>query len=216
MVCHNRESDLKRIKDHLFIHQKHVTEHAVNCLNCHLTIEHSEDKQKIVHAAADCAGCHPNHHQEQVRMFQGSGAAVLSLAGGGNAGERAPGMLGVRIGCKTCHRFKEVSSTGSVLWRASAEVCSTCHDTAGVERLWHYHESLRASLPELKAGLKETRTALAAAKLPADRPVKIAAELDRLERDLDFVRKANDIHNIHYASMVLHRIKDDLNKLCRS
>jgi nitrate/TMAO reductase-like tetraheme cytochrome c subunit len=215
MVCHNRESDLKRIKEHDFIHQKHVTEHAVNCLNCHLTIEHSEDKRKIVHAAADCASCHPNHHQEQVRMFESSGAALLSLTGGGVNGERTPGMLGTRIGCKTCHRFKEVSSTGSVLWRASAQVCSTCHDAAGVEKLWHYHESLRASLPELKAGLKEARAALAAAKLPADRPVKLASELDRLERNLDFIRKANDIHNIHYASMVLHQLEDDLDKVCR-
>jgi hypothetical protein len=215
MVCHNRESDLKRINDHLFIHQKHVTEHAVNCLNCHLTIEHSEDKDKIVHAAADCASCHPNHHQEQVRMFQSSGAALLSKLGGGTTGERDIGMLGVRIACKTCHRFKEVSPTGSVLWRASAQVCATCHETAGVQKLWHYHEALRASLPELKAGLKEVRDRLAAAKLPADRPAKIAAELDRLERDLDFVRKANDIHNIHYASMLLHQLKNDLDKVCR-
>jgi nitrate/TMAO reductase-like tetraheme cytochrome c subunit len=215
MVCHNREDDLKRISDHVFLHKKHVTEHAVNCLNCHSTIQHSKDKEKIVHAAADCAGCHPNHHQEQVRMFQGSGASLLSGVGGATTGEHATGMLGTRIGCTACHRFKEVSSTGSVLWRASAEVCSTCHEAAGVERLRHYHESLRASLPELQAGLKEVRAKLAAAKLPADRPAKIAAELDRLERNLDFVRKANDIHNIHYAGMVLHQIKDDLDKTCR-
>ena len=148
-------------------------------------------------------------------MFESSGAALLSLTGGGVNGERTPGMLGTRIGCKTCHRFKEVSSTGSVLWRASAQVCSTCHDAAGVEKLWHYHESLRASLPELKAGLKEARAALAAAKLPADRPVKLASELDRLERNLDFIRKANDIHNIHYASTLARVLLEQLGGLCR-
>ena len=143
MVCHNREEDLKRIKDYVFIHQTHVTEHAVNCLNCHVAIEHSEDKEKIVHAAADCAGCHPNHHQEQVEMFRGSGAALLSGVGGPSGGQRVQGMLGTRIGCKACHRVKEVSPTGSVLWRASAEVCSACHESAGVPALWRYHEALK-------------------------------------------------------------------------
>ena len=32
LVCHNREDDLKRIDDHEFMHQNHVTEHKIDCL----------------------------------------------------------------------------------------------------------------------------------------------------------------------------------------
>jgi nitrate/TMAO reductase-like tetraheme cytochrome c subunit len=39
-VCHNRQEDLAKIDDHVFMHQKHVTEHKIDCLDCHLSIEH--------------------------------------------------------------------------------------------------------------------------------------------------------------------------------
>ena len=35
LSCHNREGDLARFSDHVFIHAKHVTEHKVDCLQCH-------------------------------------------------------------------------------------------------------------------------------------------------------------------------------------
>ena len=116
LVCHNREGDLAKIKDSAFMHAKHVTEHAVNCLNCHLQIEHSLDQNKLVHAADDCAACHPNHHHEQVQMAQGIGGLTVPGVTGG--------MAVTRIGCPTCHRFKEISTTGTTLWKASAAVCS--------------------------------------------------------------------------------------------
>ena len=47
LVCHNRESDLARINDHEFMHAKHVAEHAIDCLDCHLRIEHSFDKERL-------------------------------------------------------------------------------------------------------------------------------------------------------------------------
>ena len=53
-ACHNREDDLKRIDDHEFMHQIHVTDHKVDCLQCHLEIQHSLDPHRIERAAADC------------------------------------------------------------------------------------------------------------------------------------------------------------------
>ncbi|MCH5375069.1 MAG: NapC/NirT family cytochrome c, partial [Planctomycetes bacterium] len=76
-VCHNREDDLKQIDDHDFIHRKHVTEHTVDCLSCHLTIHHSLDSHPLANAASDCAACHPNHHQTQVNMLAGTGAKTI-------------------------------------------------------------------------------------------------------------------------------------------
>ena len=73
LSCHNREGDLARITDHEFMHAKHVTEHKVDCLQCHTPIQHSLDRDKLAHAAADCQSCHPNHHREQVEMLQGHG-----------------------------------------------------------------------------------------------------------------------------------------------
>ena len=96
LVCHNREGDLKRISDHEFMHRVHVTDHAVNCLACHLEIQHSLEPNKIVRAASQCAACHPNHHHEQIAMLEGTGEDLVP--------SRANEMLSVRLECKTCHR----------------------------------------------------------------------------------------------------------------
>ena len=207
LVCHNRESDLARINDHAFMHAKHVAEHAINCLSCHLRIEHNFDQQRLVHAAGDCAGCHPNHHQEQIKMFEGLNGQTIP----GHAGS----MMVSRVSCRTCHSFKEVSPSGAVLWKASAQVCSMCHDAAQVERLRSYHEALRAALPEMESALLGVRKALAPAKLSADRAAAISKDIDRIQSDLTFLRRGNDIHNIHYASKLAQAMLEQLTALCR-
>jgi predicted CXXCH cytochrome family protein len=207
IVCHNREDDLKRIDDHDFMHQKHVTDHKIDCLDCHLAIRHSLDKDKIVHAAGDCKSCHPDHHHEQVEMLQGIGAKTMP--------GHPSSMQVVRTDCRTCHRMKEVSSTGTVLWKASAQMCSLCHDAATVKSLEDYHVKLRASLPELGSAILRVRKALEDAKLPASRKTAVAAELDNIQHDLDFMKAANDIHNLHYASKLIGGLVDRVAGLCR-
>ena len=207
LVCHNRQSDLAKINDHEFMHAKHVAEHAVNCLNCHLQIEHSLDKERLLHAVSDCAGCHPNHHGEQIKMFEGlNGKTIPAQAGG---------MMVSRVNCRSCHRVKEVSPTGTVLWKSSAEVCAMCHEASEVTRLRSYHEQLRAALPELESALSAARKALPEAKLPDDRTATLTKDLDRIQSDLEFLEKGNDIHNIHYASKLEHALLKQLAGVCR-
>ena len=207
LVCHNRQSDLARINDHKFMHEKHVEEHAIDCLDCHLRIEHSFDKERLVHAASDCASCHPDHHQEQIKMFEGiDGKTVLAHAGG---------MMVARVSCRTCHRFKQITPTGAVLWKASAQVCSMCHEPAEVERLRSYHEELRAALPELQSALSTVGKALGESELSEQRRADVAKDIDRLRSDLDFLRKGNDIHNIHYASDLTREVLKQISQLCR-
>lgn len=206
-VCHNRESDLKRINDHEFLHQMHVTEHKVDCRNCHLEIHHSLDQERIAHAAADCVSCHPNHHQEQVSMLQGRGARAI---------QADPGSMAVaRIACPSCHRVQETSATGTVLWKGSMDRCAECHDAAATSRFQAYHLALRAALTDLDGGIGRARQALTKAPPPPDRSRALAAELDNLQHDLTFLRVGNDIHNIHFASAVLRTLVVRVSAICR-
>jgi nitrate/TMAO reductase-like tetraheme cytochrome c subunit len=206
-VCHNRESDLQRINEHEFLHQMHVTEHKVDCLNCHLTIQHSLDKERIAHAASDCAACHPDHHQEQVSMLQGRGARTIPAD---------PGSMAVaRIACPSCHRVQQTSATGTVLWKGSLDRCAECHDAAATSRFQAYHLALRACLTELDGGISRARQALAKAALPADRSRAVTAELGDLQHDLTFLHVGNDIHNIHYAAALLRRLVVRVSAICR-
>jgi hypothetical protein len=53
------------------------------------------------------------------------------------------------------------------------------------------------------------------AKLSARRAAEAAKDLDRIQSDLEFLRKGNDIHNIHYASKLTRTLWQQLGVLCR-
>ena len=120
-----------------------------------------------------------------------------------------------RVNCRSCHRTKEVSLSGAVLWKASASVCTMCHEASEVDRLRSYHEAMRAALPELESAILAARKAIAAAKLRENRTAAITKELDRIQSDLEFLRKGNDIHNIHYASKLMRALLEQVGGLCR-
>lgn len=206
-VCHNREDDLKRIGDHVFIHETHVTEHHVECLSCHLTIHHSLDQAMVANAAADCASCHPGHHHEQVQMLEGIGARSVHPQIGR--------MTVARIACESCHRIKEVSATGGVLWKASMDTCLDCHDAMVASRLTTLHDGLRDSLAKIEAAIQQVRAAVGAAELPADRPAAISQQLDNLQYDLNFLRVSNGVHNIHYADALTRSLVEQLSSLAQ-
>ena len=211
LSCHNREGDLAHIQDHEFMHQKHVTEHKVDCIQCHTPILHSLAPQKLEHAAADCQACHPNHHQEQVDLLEGKGAR-FPVEAGAKPGSETNLMVDVRIACPACHKARETSSTGTELVRGSTAMCATCHDAATVEQFKVYHVSLRAALPVLQAALVKVETAV---EQPGDRPAKLIAEVGDLRHDLDLLIRGNDIHNMHYATKVVREVTQRLAVLCR-
>jgi len=206
-VCHNRVIDLEKISDSEFIHQKHVTDHKIDCLDCHLEIHHTLEATKLTDVASQCSACHPDHHHEQVDMMRGIGGKSVASAAGG--------MLATRLDCQSCHRVKEESVTGTVLKRASYEVCLTCHDSSDAERLHAYHEQLNAVLPELENNIQRVRQTLKSAALDAERMKTVVAELKTLEDDLNFLQAANGIHNTHYAGTLTRALVDKLTALCR-
>lgn len=205
-VCHNRQDDLARIDDHVFMHQMHVSDHKIDCTDCHLEIQHSLDEDRLLHAATDCQSCHPKHHNEQVEMFEGVGGESV-------AGVRG-GMTAARIGCKSCHRAEEVSVTGTVLWKASEEVCAMCHSPAEVTRLRTYTDALKQLESVLNTTLTKAKEALPASELADEQKAKVAADIEQVQNDLDFLREGNFIHNIHYASTLIDKLLEKLKTLC--
>jgi predicted CXXCH cytochrome family protein len=188
------------------MHQMHVTDHKVDCLECHLEIQHSLDRNRIEHAAADCTSCHSNQHGEQVRMLLGQGGKSISARHGG--------MAVAGISCPSCHQVKEISPTGTVLWRASTAICTQCHDQAATERLAAHHELLKSSLADIESDLSRAREALGTADLDATRMAEITQRLHDLEDDLQFLCVGNSIHNMHYADSLTRALVDKLRAVC--
>lgn len=197
-VCHNREDDLKKIHDRQFLHDKHVTEHKVDCLDCHLAIHHALDPNRIEEAAANCAACHPNHHSEQVRMLLGEGAKTVPV--------QTSRMTVARIACPTCHRVKETTPTGTVLWKASTAICIECHNREDAARLMAYHHQLQRALKEVSAVVARVAQRLPAAESDETKTARLQKRLDQVRADLAFLHAANGIHNMHYASTVTREL----------
>lgn len=205
-VCHNRKDQLERREDHQFIHDKHVTEHKVDCLDCHLEIHHSLDQQKTEHAASNCASCHPDHHREQVNLIEGIGGKTTTPHGGA--------MSAVRVDCRACHRMQEVSATGSVLWKASVLTCAECHDDGIIDRVKLYHNDMQTALSDLQAEVGRLREALRDGDLAEDRLADATSRLDDLDDDLEFLSVGKGIHNVHYASSLTAAVLEQLRSLC--
>lgn len=137
-------------------------------------------------------------------------------------GEGAPGIPALHggmavagISCPSCHKVKEVSPTGTVLWRASTAVCSECHDEAATKRLEVEHQLLQSSLGEIDADLSRAQEALADSGFDEERKAELAQRIRQLEEDLQFVEVGNSIHNMHYADSLVQQLVEKLRALCR-
>ncbi len=206
-VCHNRPNDLKRINDPVFLHQKHVSEHKIDCLDCHLAIQHSFEAHKLEQAASDCQSCHSNQHMDQVLMLQGEGGKSLPAHHGG--------MAAVGIACSSCHQQKTTSASGAVLWKASTSVCTQCHDEATRDQILVVHKQLQGSLAKAKAELSRVRTAAGTAILDEAQKAQLTKQLGDLDDDLHFLQVGNGIHNMHYADSLFQALVDKLRAICR-
>lgn len=205
-VCHNRQHDLERIDDHDFLHQKHVTDHKIDCTDCHLSIAHSSDPHRIENAALDCGSCHPDQHRQQIAMFIGTGAKMLP--------EASNAMVGARITCGSCHQSKQLTADGNVLWAASSKTCSQCHDSTVVDRLWQIHSALREGLDAMDQCLADLRDELERGDWSMLPRGEIEEQLSDIADDLRFLRVGNGIHNIHYAKTLTSGLIAQLNELC--
>lgn len=206
-ACHNRADDLKKAEDHEMLHRVHVTGHKVDCLDCHLEIKHSLDPQKFEHAASNCQACHGNQHVEQVELLRGKGAKSIAVQNGG--------MGAAGISCSSCHQSKEMSSAGTVLWKASMAVCTQCHDEAVKDRLIPRQEQFKGALAKIGAEINRAKEAVQAANLDEAKSADFRRRLDDLDHDLKFLQVGNSIHNTHYADSLLRVLVDKLAEICR-
>ena len=205
-VCHNRQDDLRRIDDHVFLHQKHVTEHKIDCLDCHLEIQHSLDPHKLEHAASNCQACHANEHSEQVRMLHGEGGKSLpgAMVVWPRLGFRAPPVI------KSKKHRPRVPFFGKHRWPFVSNVTTKRRRTG----FKNATSNSRACSPRLKPSRRALVTAVGAANLDETQTAQFTKRLRDLEDDLQFLRVGNSIHNMHYADSLLHALVDNLRAIC--
>jgi nitrate/TMAO reductase-like tetraheme cytochrome c subunit len=113
LTCHNDPERLEHYEEGDLLHQTHVTDHKVECTNCHLEIEHVAPRH-LEAARTECETCHGGGHSPQRSLYAGIGGRgvppmpdVMYQAGvrceGCHLQHEGPTRVGGDVACMSCH-----------------------------------------------------------------------------------------------------------------
>ncbi|HEU4941073.1 MAG TPA: cytochrome c3 family protein [Candidatus Eisenbacteria bacterium] len=206
-TCHNQVARLAKYGDTDLLHRKHVTEHKIDCMDCHLQLRHVEKvdlktaSTRIASAASECQACHETGHSPQLMLYTGTG------------GRGVPAMPSVMfaagVRCEGCHTMalEPHGGMGGVK-RASDVSCMACHGASyeTIYRNWKQGSERRAAA--LAEQIDQTARALGGAggsgTLLAD-----------ARYNLGLVTRGHGVHNIPFAYALLGKSHDFMNQARR-
>jgi nitrate/TMAO reductase-like tetraheme cytochrome c subunit len=190
-TCHDRVERLREYDNHTLMHQVHVTDHTIDCLNCHLEIKHGKRDMKET-VELDCRGCHIQTHAETQALYVGLGDGVSSLP---------DPMFLARVSCVGCHTAHEDDTM-----MANAETCADCHG----ETYSHMEEQWQTGAMRLVAEIGGRRDRVAseieAVKGNGVSPDDIAtaqALLTSADNNIATITRGNPVHNVKFSERLV-------------
>jgi nitrate/TMAO reductase-like tetraheme cytochrome c subunit len=211
-TCHNQEKQVRRYNEPNFLHEQHVTEHKVECQNCHIQIEHNltaavaKDvvKQPMTsHAtleAGTCASCHEQTHGGPAELYRGTGARGIP--------DMPSPMYRAQVDCIACHKSKKESSESAQVvgqtFVAVQDSCNYCHGSKYDTVLDTWRGLITAQLQKSQdehdlsvVALKESNAS------PMDK-LRAQRLLDDAAHNIRLVRLGHGVHNVNYATAALN------------
>lgn len=190
--CHNEPARLAQFDDTTLIHRVHISEHNVECLQCHRPMEHRVVAVETTFEL-DCQGCHQGVHEDQRNLYAGMG---------GHGTENRPSqMFLARVSCQSCHGLPESLPGHEKVQKAGEATCLSCHGVRYANILPSWQAGMERRVGRLETVVGEARATLGAAPLrtraTADSLLRLAAD------NVDFVKRGKGAHNIVYADELL-------------
>lgn len=164
--CHAQLEHAERYGDREFVHQMHVTQHKVECLECHIAIRHGAGNAEETDPSQQCLTCHGGPQSPIMAVWKGRLPGL----------PRTPStMAKTNMTCSSCH-VEPIHRQDKGFGKP---VCTPCHEET-YNNLWAmWREPLQRSLAKLEQDVQ---------KLPAERR-------DTLRQALEIFRKGNPAHN---------------------
>jgi nitrate/TMAO reductase-like tetraheme cytochrome c subunit len=164
--CHAQLQHIERYDDRDFVHQMHVTDHKVECEECHIPIRHGRDARQDAAKELRCKECHGGGINAMQKVWDGTLPGV----------ETTPSvMASVGMVCNSCHIEPIHRPDGTF----ATPDCERCHEQ-GYDRLWTFwKEPIEKSLKKMERALT---------KMPA-------ATQDTLREAISIYRAGNPVHN---------------------
>jgi hypothetical protein len=191
-TCHNDEERLERYGQTEFLHRMHVTDHKVECLNCHIEISHKIPAREEA-LSTPCQSCHSGSagHSPVRDLYRGIGAKGVP--------PRPAAMYLAGIRCEACHNRPRDGYQG-----ADEVSCMACH---GPKYLTVYR-SWQAGLKQRVDGIRvELQQVAAQIEKRGD---GARESLANARENLTLVESGVAIHNPGYTVEIIEQAHRDV------
>lgn len=192
-ACHFDYERLSKYDNTTLLHEVHVSEHKIECIQCHLQIQHKIQKLSV-ERGLDCATCHMNTHMEQLTLFIGQD--VDGIKGIPNP------MYKAGLNCASCHIFHEELIGQAEVHVAKPKSCETCHGKGYARLLQMWEKSADQKLQLVRRVLKQFETRM------NDNPgvnnhKRVQQYIDLAKEGIHLVEVGKAIHNVTYSNKIL-------------
>lgn len=190
--CHNEPARLAKFNQPTMLHQVHVTQHNIACIQCHTALDH-----KVVslttNVELDCKSCHTGVHKAEQQLYAG--------IGGHGVTQTPSSMYTARVSCVACHNQASKMPGHDTVTVAGEAACLSCHGIKYANVLPAWQTQMERKVRLVGPVVDDAFAASAAAPM---RRRGVADSLLRMAREnLDFVRTGKGAHNIVYADQLL-------------
>ncbi len=203
--CHSEPEILTTKYTSQFMHKKHVTDHKIECADCHTPIRHEIGPiLTMVHSPTVCDKCHSKEmHLAPRDFYRGTGGIGVP---------DSPSLMYIaNVDCVACHRKegerRAALYTTKYVERALGESCVACHGEGYDETLRQWQNLLAKAKSETSQRIANAQRALQ--EVEKDRPrssefKKAQNLLNEALHNYNFVHLGKGAHNIEYAFKLLN------------
>ncbi|MCX8023524.1 MAG: cytochrome c family protein [Syntrophorhabdaceae bacterium] len=182
LQCHNKREIVEAKYTPEQLHKNHVTDHKVECFNCHSSIKHEIKRLNDRNIrAGECSTCHKEGtHNEKLLMYLGKGAKFV---------KDTPNLMArLNMDCTSCHKHDNDKT-------ALSKRCNNCHGdlTEGMVERWK-----RMINTKMETLLKEINTARELSK-NVSLNVEAKKRLEDAIFNYNYLKNGNPVHNIIYS-----------------
>jgi nitrate/TMAO reductase-like tetraheme cytochrome c subunit len=197
-TCHADVEKIKLYSDTDLMHKNHITDHKIECDQCHTEIQH-KSVSRTEYVKPDCHACHPDFHNSQLYLFSGSG--------GKGVPEYPSHMYTAGLNCQACHVFQHLADgfkeKGEFLI-ANASSCEPCHGKGYDKILGDWKSMAERKLSQVNKALETARQTIEQNK---NKKEYAAARQKLADADFNYklVKYGKAVHNIVFAERLLEK-----------